>query len=180
MMEYSSIRPNNATDYALIQEIFEGKLVVSSTDSLNPLKDKALSILEKYFGSDLDLSVSPSHISSFVQKASDTKTEFTSRSDFKSCLREFVGLELRMNPDSFLYDKPRLRIIPTSSKLNSGVSYNYKLHRDTWYGAGIDQINIWFPILNVSKERTFGIAPSLFDQYIPNTSQSFDLELHLW
>ncbi len=175
-MEYFLKETNKCLSQDLIQQIFDGKILISSSDSLDPIKNKALSILTNNFGADLNASFSLDDISNFVQKASLSKTEFTANSDFEEQLRLFVDSQLCMDPTDFLYDKPRLRIIPNSTRISSGVSYNYKLHRDTWYGAGIDQLNVWFPILNVSKDRTFGIAPDFFAKSVPNTSQSFDLD----
>jgi hypothetical protein len=78
--------------------------------------------------------------------------------------------------DSLLFDVPRLRIVPNSSFLSSGISYNYKPHRDTWYGAGQDQINHWMTLANATENSTFYIAPCYFSREINNNSEIFDLD----
>ena len=81
-----------------------------------------------------------------------------------------------LSDHQFLYDVPRLRIVPNSNFLSSGISYNYKPHRDTWYGASQDQLNHWMAVSNVTKQSTFYLAPSYFEKPIENNSEIFDLD----
>ena len=118
-----------------------------------------------------------SDLSGFVKLAKAIKTEFTNSSQ----IRMLMEAHLRSVYNSYLeheilYDLPRLRLIPTSSILSSGISYNYRPHRDTWYGGRQEQINHWMAVSNVTPHSTFFIAPSLFSTVVPNSSSAFDLD----
>ena len=113
----------------------------------------------------------------FIEKAENVKKKFTNSPVSKMILEELVlrrygHLELK----ELRYDVPRLRIVPNSSLLNSGVSYNYRPHRDTWYGAEQGHINHWISVSNVTGASTFYIAPSYFGKVINNNSEIFDLD----
>ena len=48
-------------------------------------------------------------------------------------IRDFI-VEIGDNPADYLFDVPRMRVVPNYDYLHAGVSYAYKPHRDTWYG----------------------------------------------
>ena len=162
------------------QEIFNGGLSVLNTNSeITQLLNHAKSIVENCFGSsiedithdnDLDLD-------HFVASADKSKTRFTDGEDTKELLISLI--KSRYAPELLqhaLFDKPRLRIIPNSNFLSSGISYNYKPHRDTWYGGTEEQINHWMPLHNVTPETTFYVSPEYFDKGFENNSEIFDLD----
>ena len=131
------------------------------------------------FGNDFDIS-EPLElpIDEFVRKASIAKTNFTNDSLTKQLLEDLISLRYKdYHGEPIYYDVPRLRLIPSSDYLKSGISYNYKPHRDTWYGGSQGQINHWISAFNVSKEATFFIAPSYFRKPILNSSCDFDLDV---
>jgi len=95
------------------------------------------------FGDDFDIS-KPLElpIDEFVKKASIAKSNFTNDSLTKQLLEDLISLRYKEYlGEQIYYDVPRLRLIPCSDYLKSGISYNYKPHRDTWYGGSQGQIN---------------------------------------
>ena len=48
-------------------------------------------------------------------------------------------------------------------------------HRDSWGTNLYAQVNWWSPVYPITHERSFAFLPDLFDQPIPNDSDSFDL-----
>jgi len=161
-----------------IEKIFRGSLLFfDSSESTERLISWAEECLAAEFGDSLELSTNDAkEKNEFVAKVQAVKSRFTNHEMTKELLEEVILLRYAefSNYDLF-YDVPRIRIIPTSKLLKSGVSYNYLPHRDTWYGAGQEQINHWLSIKNVSDEATFFIAPSYFEKKVENSSKIFDL-----
>ena len=162
-----------------IEKIFQGSLVF--LEALEPTKKLIAWVekcLSKEFGDSLSLASSNDEaLSDFIRKAQATKTTFTNHEYTKQLLEEILLTRYSNYLDHTLYyDVPRLRIIPNSKLLNSGISYNYLPHRDTWYGGEQDQINHWLSVRNVSDRATFFISPSYFGKKVENTSENFDLD----
>ena len=57
------------------------------------------------------------------------------------------------DPEDTYFDLPRLRVIPSEEYLTTGVSYNYKAHRDPWYSHPTTLVNYWTPIFDVVGEN---------------------------
>jgi hypothetical protein len=117
------------------------------------------------------------NIDDFVKKSTWVKSRFTESNLTKELTRQLVRERYNSNDiDNMLFDKPRIRIIPNSNFLSSGISYNYKPHRDTWYGGTSRQVNHWMSLSNVTPDSTFYIAPSYFEVILLNNSEVFDLD----
>ena len=162
-----------------IEKIFQGSLVM--LEPLEPTKKLITWVgkcLLNEFGESLSLANSNDEaLSDFIRRAQATKTTFTNHEYTKQLLEEILLTRYSNYLDHTLYyDVPRLRIIPNSKLLNSGISYNYLPHRDTWYGGEQDQINHWLSVRNVSDRATFFISPSYFGKKVENTSENFDLD----
>ncbi len=116
-------------------------------------------------------------INSFINKAKICKNTFTNHEKTQKLLKNLILERYKIyKNDGMLFDVPRLRVVPNSSFLSTGISYNYKPHRDTWYGAGQDQINHWVTVENATENSTFYIAPYYFNREINNNSEIFDLD----
>ena len=163
-----------------IESIFDGSLFLlpQLPESLD-LASHAQRIIESTFGDPIHL-IGTSHVlskKSFVEKATHCKSTFTNSDDTKSLIRNLISKRYPTKKHGeLLFDLPRLRIIPNSSIISSGISYNYLPHRDTWYGAGHNQINHWMALSNVTSRSTFYVAPNYFETAIPNSSSEFDLD----
>jgi hypothetical protein len=111
----------------------------------------------------------------FIEKTEALKNYYTNCQEVKDIIRGFVK-EIGENPNNYFFDVPRLRVVPHSNYLRSGVSYNYGPHRDTWYGGPGCQINTWMPIFSVESDQTMPIYPSYFSLPIKNSSDQFDVK----
>ena len=132
---------------------------------------------QKHSLPELSIQSSESSIRDFAESARLVKSEFTNSEEVRHLLEKIIFERYKDHSDCRIsFDLPRLRIIPNSSILSSGISYNYKPHRDTWYGAQQDQINHWLAVENVTKDSTFFVAPAYFSNPIKNTSGDFNLD----
>lgn len=162
-----------------IEKIFQGSLVIlEPLEPTNKLIIWAEKCLLKEFGESLSLANSNDEsLNDFIRRTQVVKTTFTNHDYTKQLLEEILFARYSSYLDHTLYyDVPRMRIIPNSKLLNSGISYNYSPHRDTWYGGRQDQINHWLSVRNVSDRATFFISPSYFGKKVENTSENFDLD----
>jgi hypothetical protein len=164
-------------------DIFQGALCIAppSTNTLN-LIDYAADIVAEVFDCALDSIVvadDAESLGKYVNLAKCVKSKFTNSGTTKEILESLILEKYSCFRDvegGIFYDVPRLRIIPPSRIISSGISYNYRPHRDTWYGSCQEQINHWISVANVSSESTFFIAPSFFRKSIQNSSETFDLD----
>lgn len=114
-------------------------------------------------------------VEEFVQKVSVLKGEFTNSTVSKQYIRNFLE-EINQDPEEYLFDVPRIRVVPDYDYLHSGVSYAYLPHRDTWYGAPECQINTWMPVFPIQPDHTMMINPLYFDRPVQNDSSEWDLQ----
>ena len=162
-----------------LPEIYRGDILFLTTLTENiELADYALSIFQRKFKFDPIENPLPKNLSKrkFVENAEGVKKEFTN-SDFSHQLVRKI-IERRYSDyleSKIFFDRPRVRIIPNSKYISSGVSYNYKPHRDTWYGAVQSQVNHWMPVCNVSALSALFLFPSYFSKPVKNHSYRFDL-----
>lgn len=113
-------------------------------------------------------------VTEFVERVSRLKREFTNHIRSKEMIRDFVR-EIGAEPQEFLLDVPRIRVVPHYDYLHAGVSYAYLPHRDTWYGGVACQINTWMPVYSIEPDQTMMINPGYFDRPVRNTSAEWSL-----
>jgi hypothetical protein len=116
-------------------------------------------------------------VKEFVQVVSRIKGQFTNSAQAKEIIRDFI-VELGEKPADYLFDVPRLRVVPHYDYLHAGVSYAYKPHRDTWYGSVQCQLNTWTPVFGVTPDTTMSINPEYFS--VPVENSSVDWRLADW
>lgn len=176
---YSTIKVLDQSKKNDLGSLFFGELFLHPcNDASNRLVAHAKEVAHKAFGGIPCLNGnSETELKEFIEKAEKAKSSFTNSSIIKEILEELILTRYEASVKNLFYDVPRLRIIPNSSMLKSGISYNYLPHRDTWYGSGQEQINHWLSVSNVTKESTFYIAPKYFLQAVPNNSEVFDLDI---
>jgi hypothetical protein len=162
------------------QAIFDGKIqTLSAVQESLDLLDYVNQLVKQNFGCDIsEVKLDTiEQVPDFVRNASATKTAFTDGISTRPLLKKLItarySTELLVGA---LVDPPRLRIIPNSDILNSGISYNYMTHRDTWYGGVQEQINHWMAVANVTANSTMYIAPKYYDTVVANSSEIFDLD----
>ncbi|CAB3768091.1 hypothetical protein [Paraburkholderia solisilvae] len=114
-------------------------------------------------------------VETFVSTVSKLKSGFTNSVETKELIREFV-VELGEDPAHYLFDVPRLRVVPHYDYLHAGVSYAYKPHRDTWYGGVACQVNTWMPVYAITPDQTMMINAAYFDAPVRNSSADWQLK----
>lgn len=114
-------------------------------------------------------------VEEFVSLVTRLKGQFTNCLDVKEMIRSFV-LEIGADPADYLFDVPRIRVVPHYNYLHAGVSYAYKPHRDTWYGSSDSQINTWMPVYTIQPDQTMMINPAYFSTPVKNTSAEWNLD----
>ena len=168
------------TDSVNMPNIYQGSLLFLPASILSlELCKFAESIIEEIFETKInEINTDEStDVYSFIDRAKMCKSTFTNDKKTHRLLKNLIQERYKIYiNDGLLFDVPRLRVVPNSSFLSSGISYNYKPHRDTWYGADQDQINHWMAVENVTENSTFYIAPSYFSRKIKNNSEIFNLD----
>nr|WP_306456458.1 hypothetical protein [Pseudomonas sp. LJDD11] len=113
-------------------------------------------------------------VEEFVSLVQRLKGQFTNCQQVKDMIRQFI-VDLGLAPEDYLFDVPRIRVVPNYDYLHAGVSYAYKPHRDTWYGSPECQINTWMPVYSIEPEQTMMINPAYFDVAVKNSSADWSL-----
>lgn len=114
-------------------------------------------------------------VDEFVARVAPLKAEFTNGERTKVLCQQFAA-ELGVDPERTYFDIPRLRVIPAEQYLTAGVSYNYKAHRDMWYGHPQQLVNYWVPIFPVAAENVMSMFTDYFDKPVKNGSNAYDYE----
>ncbi len=87
--------------------------------------------------------------------------------------KDLVGqllVELGCDPSATYFDVPRLRTSTSDGYLDTGISYAFHPHRDTWYSAPQCQINWWLPVYDVTSENIMAFHPHYWDHGVRNSS----------
>lgn len=114
-------------------------------------------------------------VEEFVARVGPLKSRFTNDARTRELVRDVLaafGCDLA---DTY-FDVPRLRVVPHSGYLTSGVSYAYKAHRDIWYSSPSAQLNWWMPVFPVTPARAMSFFPEYWDTAVPNSSADFDYD----
>lgn len=113
-------------------------------------------------------------VTEFVERVTALKRQFTNCLEVKEMIHKFA-LEIGIDPTEYLFDVPRIRVVPNYNYLHAGVSYAYKPHRDTWYGNADCQINTWMPVYTIAPDQTMMINPGYFSTPVKNSSVDWSL-----
>lgn len=171
------ISRNNAVD---VGRVFKGDLLLFTPGAASAaLVDHAIKLRNEYLGefSQQHFPRTPAALQEFVEKSTQLKKRFTNGDDTKALLERLIDERYgHYSMHRLLYDVPRIRVIPNSEIIRSGIAYNYQPHRDTWYAGGQSQVNHWLSVQNVSMDSSFYIAPTYFSRSVENSSKNFDLD----
>lgn len=132
-------------------------------------------ISEAFAGLDPERAQFELSVEEFVGRVGPLKAEFTNGERSKELCRQFA-LDLDMDPERTYFDIPRLRIIPADDFLTAGVSYNYKAHRDMWYGHPQQLVNFWTPVFPVVGGNVMSMYTDYFDKPVKNGSNAYDYD----
>jgi hypothetical protein len=114
-------------------------------------------------------------VDDFIAKVGPLKSEFTNGQRTKELCQKFA-IDLGVDPDITYFDIPRLRVIPADNFLTAGVSYNYKAHRDMWYGHPQQLINYWVPVFPVVGDNVMSMYTDYFERPLKNASNQYDYD----
>lgn len=140
------------------------------------LVDHAHSLISEAFaGLDPEKAQFEMGVEEFVDRVGPLKSTFTNGERTKELCRQFT-IDLGMDPDTTYFDIPRLRVIPAGDFLTAGVSYNYKAHRDMWYGHPQQLLNYWTPVFPVVGGNVMSMFTDYFDKPVSNASNAYDYD----
>jgi len=114
-------------------------------------------------------------VQEFVKRAAPLKSRFTNDPTTKRLCQELI-VAMGCDPELTYFDLPRLRVIPPNNYLTSGVSYNYKPHRDTWYAHPRQLINYWVPAHDSEPTNVMSMYVDFFHQPVSNASGEWDYD----
>jgi hypothetical protein len=114
-------------------------------------------------------------VAEFVDRVGPLKSTFTNGRRTKELCRQFA-IDFGMDPDTTYFDIPRLRVIPAGDYLTAGVSYNYKAHRDMWYGHPQQLLNYWTPVFPTVGGNVMSMFTDYFDKPVSNGSNAYDYD----
>ncbi|TCK21126.1 hypothetical protein [Pseudonocardia endophytica] len=132
-------------------------------------------ISEAFTGLDPERAQYEMDVEEFVRRVGPLKSEFTNGQRTKELCQQFA-VDLGMDPETTYFDIPRLRVIPADQFLTAGVSYNYKAHRDMWYGHPQQLLNYWTPVFPVVGGNVMSMYTDFFDKPVRNASNAYDYE----
>ncbi|MDX2102296.1 MAG: hypothetical protein EAZ99_00840 [Alphaproteobacteria bacterium] len=156
-------------------QLFSGELLVyGASPASKALAQHAADMVRAAFHP-LDPETAQYHLEvpRFIEIVGPLKKEFTNGQRTKDLVRAVLA-EYGCDPDDTWFDVPRLRVVPSDGYLAAGVSYAYKMHRDTWYSSPHAQINWWMPVMDVVPRRAMAFLGEYWDRPILNNSAEFD------
>ncbi|MDN5920098.1 MAG: hypothetical protein L0I76_34190, partial [Pseudonocardia sp.] len=126
------------------ESLFEGNFYLyTDIDGADALADHAKDLIGQAFeGLDPERAQYEMDVEEFIRRVEPLKREFTNGRRTKEICQRFAT-DLGVDPERTYFDIPRLRVIPADQFLTAGVSYNYKAHRDMWYGHPQQLVNYW-------------------------------------
>lgn len=172
----SIIRTNPQVDNDALREmLFAGELVVyTGLPAVAELVEHARQELKALFDPHDPQRVhdhfSPSELAEML---SAWKPRFM-RTEKSLRLSKEVLEQVGFDPSTTYYDLLKPRTSYPAGHLTTGIAYAFPWHRDTWYAAPRQQINLWFPIWEIRADNAMGFDPAGFGKNVPNDSNEFN------
>ena len=165
------------SDDARRESLFRGNFYLyTGTPGAEALADHAKALIADTFGdADPERAQYDMSVEAFVDKVGPLKSEFTNGQRTKELCQRFA-IDLGVDPETTYFDIPRLRVIPADNFLTAGVSYNYKAHRDMWYGHPQQLVNYWVPVFPVTEDNVMSMFTDYFHRAIKNGSNQYDYD----
>ncbi|MEZ5226575.1 MAG: hypothetical protein R2710_07860 [Acidimicrobiales bacterium] len=114
-------------------------------------------------------------VEEFVRRTSPLKSRFVNDPMTKELCRDLI-IGMGCDPERTYFDLPRLRVVPPTTFLSSGVSYNYRPHRDTWYAHPRQLINYWVPVFDSLEDTVMSMYLDYFHTPVLNRSNEWDYD----
>lgn len=159
------------------ESLFEGNFYLyTDIDGADALADHAKDLIGQAFeGLDPERAQYEMDVEEFIRRVEPLKREFTNGRRTKEICQRFAT-DLGVDPERTYFDIPRLRVIPADQFLTAGVSYNYKAHRDMWYGHPQQLVNYWTPVFPVVGDNVMSMFTDYFDTPVKNGSNQYDYD----
>jgi hypothetical protein len=165
------------SDEARRESLFAGNFYLYTGKSgADALAQHAQDLIAKNFGDlDPERAQFQMDVDEFITRVEPLKSEFTNGQRTKELCQAFAT-ELGVDPERTYFDIPRLRVIPAEDYLTAGVSYNYKAHRDMWYGHPQQLVNYWVPVFPVVGDNVMSMFTDYFAKPVKNGSNDYDYD----
>ena len=161
------------------RRLFDGQLFVySPRPSALEFVEFTRKLVEEAFAP-LDPRVAQYHmqVEDYAQLLGKLKPSFIHHPESKRLIQQMLS-ELGFDLDKTYFDVPKLRSSTSDEYLTSGIAYAWHPHRDTWYSAPACQINLWFPIYDITSDNAMAFHPRYFKESVANTSAGYNY--YLW
>jgi hypothetical protein len=165
----------NLSDDERRARLYDGQVLVhsASRESL-ALVQHARSLIAEAFGShDPETVQFDMPVEDFAALLADLKPKFIHHRESKERIKALLE-SFGCNLDTTYFDVPRMRTSTSNDYLNSGISYAFHPHRDTWYSAPFGQLNWWIPIFPVVPENVMAFHPEYWSNPIRNGSRRYN------
>lgn len=156
---------------------YEGAIFLySAPRTSTALVDWIRELISEAFGlADPRLAHQAFTVEEFVRRSSPVKSRFTNDPKTKELCRDLI-VGMGCDPERTYFDLPRLRVVPPTAYLSSGVSYNYQPHRDTWYAHPRQLINYWIPVFDSLEHTVMSMYIDYFRTPVKNKSNEWDYD----
>lgn len=114
-------------------------------------------------------------VEEYVAVLSELKPRFIHHSEAKRHITRLLA-DLGCDPEKTYFDVPRLRTMAPRNYLQAGLALQFHPHRDTWFSAPYQQLNLWLPVYEISAENSMAFHPRYFVSPVRNSSADYDYE----
>ena len=157
-------------------ELFAGEIFETGAPSLNKLISHATHMVENgFFGMDVETAHQEMSIADYRSRVVALRKAFNEDSGIRHLVGKLLE-EWGTSPDDAYFDTLKLRIAPPDNDVLTFPLAPLVPHRDTWGSNLYEQINVWAPLKPITNENTVAVWPVLFDNYVPNDSNTWSLE----
>jgi hypothetical protein len=111
----------------------------------------------------------------FAAILAELKPKFIHHPHSKQLIQQLLA-EIACDLEKTHFDVPRLRTSTNGGYLDSGISYAFHPHRDTWYSAPFCQINWWLPVFEIQSENVMAFHPRYWAQPVKNGSADYNYQ----
>jgi len=172
----SIIRTNPQVENDALREIlYAGELVVYTdlpavADLVAHTRRELEALFNPYDPRHAHEKFSPSELAEML---SEWKPRFMRLKESLRLAKEVLE-QIGFDPATTHYDLLKPRTSYPVGHLTTGIAYAFPWHRDTWYAAARQQINLWFPVWEVEADNAMGFDPDGFGTKVNNNSNEFD------
>jgi hypothetical protein len=109
----------------------------------------------------------------FAAILAELKPRFIHHPRSKQLIQQMLA-EMGCDPEQTYFDVPRLRTSTSHGYLDTGISYAFHPHRDTWYSAPPCQLNWWLPVYELAADNAMAFHPHYWSSGVRNSSRIYN------